>query len=279
MDSVMHPEPKTTGWNASHASLATPVRQVAAWLNGLSSRLTGQAEGGANAERRAGLSGRILAGQQAAQSDATAESNSSSPLVEARDWLARIKRFDAQMKEDLATAQRLDPAARTKIEVAMGYPGVHALWLHRLCHAMWLRPALKLPARLLSQLGRHLTGIEIHPGAQLGRRLFIDHGMGVVIGETTEVGDDVLLFHGVTLGGRAMVKGKRHPTLGNGITVGAGAKVLGPIHIGDGARIGANSVVVNDVEPGGVVVGVPGKPRKVRSGVEPGMLEDPALWI
>ena len=275
----MHPKPKTAGINASDASTASPVRAATDRLSGLLSRLSGQDLAGPSPTRRAGLSGRILAGRLAADADGPVAAATIDPRAGAQDWLARIKRFDAQMKEDLATAQRLDPAARTKIEVAMGYPGVHALWLHRLCHAMWLRPSLKLPARLLSQLGRHLTGVEIHPGAQLGRRLFIDHGMGVVIGETTEVGDDVLLFHGVTLGGRAMVKGKRHPTLGNGITVGAGAKVLGPINIGDGARIGANSVVVNDVEPGGVVVGVPGKPRKVRSGVEPGMLEDPALWI
>ncbi|MDR1824351.1 MAG: serine O-acetyltransferase [Bifidobacteriaceae bacterium] len=188
------------------------------------------------------------------------------------------RRFWHLLREDLATAQRLDPAARTKIEVALGYPGVHALWAHRLTHRMWREPALKLPARLLSQLARFLTGVEIHPGATLGRRLFIDHGMGVVIGETTEVGDDVLLFHGVTLGGRSMVKGKRHPTVGNGVTIGTGAKVLGPVVIGDGARIGANSVVVHDVAPGAVVVGVPGRVRKVKV-AEPGLLEDPALWI
>ncbi|MDR2381814.1 MAG: serine O-acetyltransferase [Bifidobacteriaceae bacterium] len=188
------------------------------------------------------------------------------------------KRLGLILREDLATAQRLDPAARTKIEVALTYPGVHALWAHRLTHRMWRAPALKLPARLISQSVRALTGVEIHPGARLGRRLFIDHGMGVVIGETAVVGDDVLLFHGVTLGGRSMVKGKRHPTLGDGVTVGAGAKVLGPIHVGHGARIGANSVVVRDVPPDGVVVGVPGKLRHVAPR-EQGLLEDAALWI
>jgi serine O-acetyltransferase len=143
---------------------------------------------------------------------------------------------------------------------------------------MWRQPSLKLAARLISQLARSLTGVEIHPGATLGRRLFIDHGMGVVIGETAKVGDDVLLFHGVTLGGRSMVKGKRHPTVGNHVTIGAGAKVLGPITLGDGARIGANSVVVHDVAPGGVVVGVPGKARRVAAR-DQGLLEDAALWI
>jgi serine O-acetyltransferase len=193
--------------------------------------------------------------------------------------VSRAKRFLAQVREDLATARHLDPAARTNAEVVLGYPGVHALWVHRLTHRMWQVPQLKLPARLISQLARFCTGVEIHPGAVLGRRLFIDHGMGVVIGETAQVGDDVLLFHGVTLGGRSMVKGKRHPTLGNRVTVGAGAKVLGPLNIGDDVRIGANSVVVKDVPAGGVVVGVPGKSRRVRTGVEPGLLEDPALWI
>jgi serine O-acetyltransferase len=186
--------------------------------------------------------------------------------------------FAALIREDLATAQHLDPAARTKIEVVLAYPGVHALWVHRLTHRMWAYPLLKLPARLISQLTRALTGVEIHPGAQLGRRLFIDHGMGVVIGETAEVGDDVLLFHGVTLGGRSMTKGKRHPTLGNGVVVGAGAKVLGPLVVGADARIGANAVVVHDVAPGAVIVGVPGKARHIKV-QHPGLLEDPALWI
>ncbi|MDR2566495.1 MAG: serine O-acetyltransferase [Bifidobacteriaceae bacterium] len=189
-----------------------------------------------------------------------------------------LRRFARVLRDDLATAQRLDPAARNKIEVALAYPGVHALWIHRLTHRMWREPLLRLPARLISQLARFGTGVEIHPGAVLGERLFIDHGMGVVIGETAEVGDDVLLFHGVTLGGRSMVKGKRHPTIGDRVTIGAGAKVLGPITVGDDARIGANSVVVHDVPPAGVVVGVPGKVRRVKAR-EQGLLEDAALWI
>src|SRR5690606_19117033 len=124
-----------------------------------------------------------------------------------------------------------------------------AIWGYRLAHRMWREPGLRLPARLLSQLVRAATGIEIHPGAQIGRRLFIDHGMGVVVGETSVVGDDVVLFHGATLGGKSMKRGKRHPTLGDGVLVGAGAKILGPVWIGDGAQIGANAVVVKDVPP------------------------------
>ncbi|MDR1442666.1 MAG: serine O-acetyltransferase [Bifidobacteriaceae bacterium] len=192
--------------------------------------------------------------------------------------ISSLRRFWRTVRDDLATAQRLDPAARTKTEVALAYPGVHALWAHRLTHRMWEEPSLRLPARLISQFTRFLTGVEIHPGAVLGQRLFIDHGMGVVIGETAEVGDDVLLFHGVTLGGRSMAKGKRHPTVGDRVTVGTGAKVLGPITIGDDARIGANSVVVHDVPAAGVVVGVPGKVQRVKAR-EQGLLEDAALWI
>ena len=163
--------------------------------------------------------------------------------------------------EDLDAAHAHDPAARTRVEVALGYPGVHAVWVHRITHRMWHRPALRLPARLVSQVARWLTGIEIHPGARIGRRLFIDHGMGVVIGQTTVVGDDCVLFHGSTLGGRSMTRGKRHPTLGDRVLVGAGAKVLGPLWIGDDAQIGANAVVVKDVPPGMVAVGVPARVR------------------
>ncbi|MCL2595564.1 MAG: serine O-acetyltransferase [Promicromonosporaceae bacterium] len=160
--------------------------------------------------------------------------------------------------EDLDAAHAHDPAARNRIEVALTYPGVHALWVHRLTHRLWDR-GLKIPARLLSQFTRFLTGIEIHPGAVIGRRLFIDHGMGVVIGQTTVIGDDCLLFHGSTLGGRSMTRGKRHPTLGNRVMVGAGAKVLGNITLGDDAQIGANAVVTHDVPPGYVAVGIPAK--------------------
>jgi len=163
--------------------------------------------------------------------------------------------------EDLDAAHEHDPAARNRIEVALAYPGVHALWLHRIAHRMWQVPGLKIAARLLSQFTRFLTGIEIHPGAVIGKRLFIDHGMGVVIGETTEIGDDCILFHGSTLGGTKMVKGKRHPTLGNRVMVGAGAKVLGPIVLGDDSQVGANAVVTRDVPAGNVAVGVPAKNR------------------
>jgi serine O-acetyltransferase len=164
--------------------------------------------------------------------------------------------------------------------VALGYAGVHAVWGYRLAHRMWREPGLKLPARLLSQVVRAATGVEIHPGARIGRRLFIDHGMGVVIGETAEVGDDVVLFHGATLGGKAMRRGKRHPTLGDRVVVGAGAKVLGPVWVGDGAQIGANAVVIADVPPGAVAVGVPARVR-VRPQVLPeaGDVDDPAIYI
>jgi serine O-acetyltransferase len=165
------------------------------------------------------------------------------------------------LSEDLDAAHAHDPAARSRIEVALGYPGVHALWIHRVAHRAWHRPGLRLPARLMSQFARWLTGVEIHPGARIGRRLFIDHGMGVVIGQTTVVGDDCVLFHGSTLGGRSMVQGKRHPTLGDRVMVGAGAKVLGPLWIGDDAQIGANAVVTKDVPTGMVAVGVPAQVR------------------
>ena len=190
----------------------------------------------------------------------------------------RVLRFLALLREDLDTARRRDPAARSAIEVALGYPGVHAVWAHRIAHRMWREPALRLPARLLSQVARFLTGIEIHPGAQMGRRLFIDHGMGVVVGETAMVGDDVVLFHGSTLGGKTMRRGKRHPTLGDNIVVGAGAKVLGPVWIGNDALIGANAVVTKDVPAGCVAVGVPASVRP-RARVTAHPLEDPAIYI
>lgn len=191
--------------------------------------------------------------------------------------MRRLQRFLALLREDLEAARTRDPAARTAVEVALGYPGVHAVWAYRITHRMWREPALRLPARLLSQLVRFLTGIEIHPGAQLGRRLFIDHGMGVVVGETAMVGDDVVLFHGSTLGGKTMKRGKRHPTLGDGVVVGAGAKVLGPVWIGDGARIGANAVVVKDVPAGAVAVGVPAEVRPQQAQEQ--WADDPAMYI
>ena len=188
--------------------------------------------------------------------------------------------FWSVLRDDLEVALRQDPAARSRLEVALTYPGVHAVWAYRLAHRMWREPALRLPARLLSQATRAATGIEIHPAAQLGHRLFIDHGMGVVVGETAEVGDDVVLFHGATLGGRSMRRGKRHPTLGNGVVVGAGAKILGPVRIGDGAQIGANAVVVKDVPAGAVAVGIPAEVLQ-RPGSWPADSDflDPAIYI
>jgi len=165
--------------------------------------------------------------------------------------------FD-RLREDIDSVFERDPAARTVFEILTTYPGLHAVLAHRLAHRLWRRD-LKWLARVLSHLARWLTGIEIHPGAQIGRRFFIDHGMGVVIGETAVIGDDCTLYHGVTLGGTTWQKGKRHPTLGRDVVVGAGAKVLGPIEIGDGARIGSNAVVVKAVPKGATVVGVPGR--------------------
>ncbi|MEE8618815.1 MAG: serine O-acetyltransferase, partial [Dehalococcoidales bacterium] len=153
------------------------------------------------------------------------------------------------IKEDIRTVSTKDPAARNWVEIICCYPGLHALWFHRGAHFLWSY-RLRLLGRLLSHLSRFLTGIEIHPGARIGRRFFIDHGMGVVIGETTEIGDNVLLYQGVVLGGTTHEKLKRHPTLGNNVVVGAGATLLGAITIGDGARVGAGSVVVNSVPPG-----------------------------
>jgi len=161
-------------------------------------------------------------------------------------------------KEDIACVFDRDPAARSTLEVITAYPGLHAVIIHRMSHSLWKHGFYWL-ARLLSHVARWLTGIEIHPGATIGQRFFIDHGMGVVIGETAVVGDDCTLYHGVTLGGTTWDKGKRHPTLKNGVVIGAGAKVLGPITLFDDARIGSNSVVVRDVPEGATVVGVPGQ--------------------
>lgn len=165
--------------------------------------------------------------------------------------------FD-RLREDIDCVFERDPAARTRFEVLTTYPGLHAVLAHRLAHRLWRRN-LKWLARVLSNVARLFTGIEIHPGAVIGRRFFIDHGMGVVIGETAVIGDDCTLYHGVTLGGTTWQKGKRHPTLGRDVVVGAGAKVLGPLLIGDGVRIGSNAVVVKSVPTGATVVGVPGR--------------------
>jgi len=162
------------------------------------------------------------------------------------------------LKEDIRTVFAKDPAARSVPEVIFCYPGLHALWFHRVAHFLW-RHKFWFLARLTSQIGRFLTNIEIHPGAKIGRRFFIDHGAGVVIGETTEIGDDVLMYQGVVLGGTSLEKKKRHPTLGNNVVMGTGAIALGDITIGDGARVGASSVVVKSVPPGATVVGIPAR--------------------
>lgn len=173
----------------------------------------------------------------------------------------------SRIREDIAAARAHDPAARSKPEVVLAYSGLHAVWAYRVANRMWYA-GFRLPARLLSQFARFLTGVEIHPGARIGRRFFIDHGMGVVIGETAELGDDVMLYHGVTLGGKSphgVPRGaKRHPTLNDGVTVGAGAKVLGPITIGAWSTIGANAVVTHDAPARSLLLGVPATIRPLK---------------
>lgn len=163
-----------------------------------------------------------------------------------------------RLREDIQSVFHRDPAARNAFEVLTCYPGMHAIWLHRAAHCLWKKD-WKWLARLVSNFGRWMTGIEIHPGAKVGRRFFIDHGMGIVIGETAEIGDDVTLYQGVTLGGTSWNKGKRHPTLEDGVVVGAGAKVLGPFTVGAGAKIGSNAVVTKAVPAGATAVGIPGR--------------------
>lgn len=163
-----------------------------------------------------------------------------------------------RMKEDVRSVFHRDPAARNTLEVITCYPGLHAVWLHRVAHALW-RHGWKWPARVVSNFARWMTGIEIHPGARIGRRFFIDHGMGIVIGETAEIGDDVTLYQGVTLGGTSWDAGKRHPTLEDSVVVGAGAKVLGPFTVGAGAKIGSNAVVTKAVPAGATAVGIPAR--------------------
>ncbi len=182
------------------------------------------------------------------------------------------------LREDIKTVFAKDPAARSVLEAILCYPGLHALWAHRVAHYLW-RHKLYLIARIISHINRFFTGIEIHPGANIGRRCFIDHGSGVVIGETAEIGDDVLLYQGVVLGGTTLEKKKRHPTLGNGVEMGSGAIALGPITIGDEARVGSSSVVIRSVPPGVTVVGIPGrvvtKREKPAMDLEHGKLPDP----
>ncbi|MDD5126796.1 MAG: serine O-acetyltransferase [Dehalococcoidales bacterium] len=186
------------------------------------------------------------------------------------------------LREDIRTVFSKDPAARSTLEVLLCYPGLHALWSHRCSHWMW-NHNLKFFARLTSHLSRFFTGIEIHPGARIGRRFFIDHGAGVVIGETAEISDDVLLYQGVVLGGTTLEKKKRHPTLGNNVEMGSGSIALGPITIGDGARIGSGSVVIKSVPPGATVVGIPGKVVRDRlrpyQDLEHGKLPDPVAEV
>jgi len=185
-----------------------------------------------------------------------------------------------RLKEDIRTIKERDPAAKNAVEILLCYPGLHAIWLHRIAHSFY-QSGWYTTARLISHFGRWFTGIEIHPGAKIGRRLFIDHGMGVVIGETTEIGDDCLVYKGVVLGGTTLEKKKRHPTLGNRVIIGSNSTVLGAITIGDGARIGSGSVVVKPVPAGATVVGVPGRivesltPEKEELDFEHGNLPDP----
>lgn len=191
-----------------------------------------------------------------------------------------MESFWTRLKEDIQTIKERDPAAKNYVEILLCYPGLHAIWFHRLAHGLY-QEKWYTTARLVSHVSRWFTGIEIHPGAQIGRRLFIDHGMGVVIGETSEIGDDCLIYKGVVLGGTTLVKKKRHPTIGNRVIIGSNSTVLGAITIGDGARVGSGSVVVKPVPSGATVVGVPGRivesltPEKLELDFEHGNLPDP----
>lgn len=186
-----------------------------------------------------------------------------------------VVEFLSRAFEDVQTVLEHDPAARTTLEVILVYPGLHAIWLHRIAHRWWERGGVLAP-RLVAHFNRMITGIEVHPGATLGRRVFIDHGMGIVIGETATVGDDCLLYKGVVLGGTSLVRAERHPTLGRGVVVGTNACVLGPIQVGDGAKIGTNSVVIRDVPEGATVVGVPGKTAQGRKASQAQLLHQHA---
>lgn len=194
-------------------------------------------------------------------------------LIESESMYRLVK----TIREDLANAREHDPAARSDAENAIVYSGLHAIWSHRIAHALWQKN-LKGPARILAQFTRFLTGVEIHPGATIGRRFFIDHGMGIVIGETAEIGDGVMLYHGVTLGGQVLTQTKRHPTVEDDVVIGAGAKVLGPITIGKGSAIGANAVVTKDVPANHIAVGIPAANRP-RGADEKIKLVDPDYYI
>ncbi|KAB1643575.1 serine O-acetyltransferase [Gulosibacter chungangensis] len=186
----------------------------------------------------------------------------------------RVDAFFRTIREDIYAVRKGDPAALSKISIVLNYSGLHAVWGYRIARALWVRNR-KLLGRSVSQFTRFLTGIEIHPGAQIGRRLFIDHGMGVVIGETAEVGDDVLIYHGVTLGGVSTKKVKRHPTIGDRVMIGAGAKLLGPIEIGSDSSVGANSVVTKSAPPNSILTGVPARARSRA----PQLAHEPGDWI
>ena len=191
-----------------------------------------------------------------------------------------LRRAIDEVRADLDAAIARDPAVDSRVEMALASPGLHAIWTHRVSHSMWKRGGRwKLPARMLSQASRAVTGVEIHPGAQIGKRFFIDHGMGVVIGETAEIGNDVMMYNGVNLGGRTFAKVKRHPTLADGVTVGAGARILGPVTVGAGSAVGANAVVVKDVPAQSTAVGVPAvvRPNQPAAALDP--FADPALYI
>jgi serine O-acetyltransferase len=181
-----------------------------------------------------------------------------------------------RLREDIATIKARDPAARSSLEVLLCYPGLHAIIFHRMAHRMW-KAGWFLAARVISHLSRFLTDIEIHPGASIGQRLFIDHGSGVVIGETSEIGNDVTLYHGVTLGGTSLNPGKRHPTVSDHVVIGSGAQVLGPIIIGEGARVGANAVVLKGVLPYDTVVGIPAKPAFSKADIDKSGSKAPAF--
>jgi serine O-acetyltransferase len=200
------------------------------------------------------------------------------PYAAGLGLVRKAREVSARFLEDVDGAIERDPAATSRLEVVLTSPGLHAIWAHRGLHELWKLPGGRLPARVLATVTRSVTGVEIHPGARIGRRFFIDHGMGVVIGETAEIGDDVMMYHGVTLGGRSLARVKRHPTVGNRVTIGSGARILGPVTVGDDTQVGANAVVVKDVPSGAVAVGVPAVLRFPTKRVTNQWL-DPAMFI